>query len=303
MDLTTTIAGMTLRTPLIAASGTFGYGTEYSELVDPTDLGAIVTKGITLKPREGNPPPRLSETPSGMLNSIGLENVGVEAFLRDKLHQLEDIPWQVIANVSGSTVEEYRQVVGRLAGADRVNAIELNVSCPNVQEGGILFGKDPALVYEVVKAARLETEKVLICKLTPNVSSIVDIAEHAVEAGADCLSLINTLHGMSVDVEARRPMLGSVVGGLSGPAIRPVALYYVWQVVCSVGVPIIGIGGILTPRDALEFFLAGASAVQIGTGLFVDPAVPHRIIEGLHDYGQRHGFSALQDLMGTLRVE
>lgn len=278
------IAGIKMKNPVMAASGTFGFGEEYSELTDLNKLGALVTKSVTLKPKEGNPPPRICETPAGMLNSIGLQNEGLEVFLNKHLPFLSKFEVPVIVNVAGETVEEYVEVCKALSKEPKVKGIELNISCPNVQRGGMTFGVDPVLTEEIVKKVRGASNLPLIVKLSPNVTDITVIAKAAVAAGADALSLINTVLGMAIDIKTKKPKLKTITGGLSGPAIRPIAVRMVWQVAQIVKVPVIGLGGIMTAEDALEFFLAGASAVQVGTANFVDCEAALKIIEGLKGY-------------------
>ena len=301
-DLRVDIGGLVLKNPVMTASGTFGYGREFAELVDLTRLGALVVKGLSLQPSMGNPPPRIAETACGMLNAIGLENVGVEAFVRDKLPFLRALSVPVVVNIYGKSVEEYAELAGRLDSAKGVSAVEVNISCPNVKAGGVAFGVDPQAAYTVVREVRLRTSRPLIVKLSPNVSDITKIAEKAVDAGADALSLINTITGMAVDVERRRPKLANVTGGLSGPAVKPVALRMVWQVVNAVKVPVIGIGGIMTAEDALEFLITGAAAVQVGTANFVNPAATMDILEGIEAYLEKHGIGKVTDLIGTLEI-
>ena len=292
--------GFLLKNPVMTASGTFGYGEEGAEYFDLSRLGAIVVKGISFEPRGGNPPPRIVETPSGMLNSIGLQNVGVENFISEKLPFLEDAGATVVVNVFGSTTQEYLDVVGRLDGQKGINALELNISCPNVKEGGIQFGMDPDMASELVKSVREVTELHLMVKLSPNVGDIPGMAISVAQAGADSVSLINTLTGMVVDVATRKPVLGSVVGGLSGPAIRPVALRMVYEAARAVDIPVVGIGGISSADDALEFLIAGACAVQVGTASFVDPAVTVRIAEGIERYMIENGIDSLARLVNSL---
>jgi len=275
------IAGIKMKNPVMAASGTFGFGEEYAELYDLNKLGAIVTKSVTLKPRSGNPPPRICETPSGMLNSIGLQNDGLEAFITKHLPFLSKYSTPIIVNVAGETMEEYAEVVKALSKESKVAGIELNISCPNVKKGGMAFGVDPQLTEEIVKKVRPLAGKPLIVKLSPNVTDITVIAKAAVNAGADALSLINTVLGMAIDIKTKKPKLATITGGLSGPAIKPIAVRMVWQVAQVVNVPIIGIGGIMTADDVQEFLLAGASAVQVGTGNLVDADCALRIIENL----------------------
>ena len=301
-DLRTKIGPLQLKNPVITASGTYGYGREYSSIVDVNQLGGIVVKGISLKPRPGNPPPRIVETPCGMLNAIGLANVGIEAFLKEKLPWLKKLDTVVIANIYGHSIEEYGLLAAELRGVEGISAIEVNISCPNVERGGMAFGTDPGVAAQVTETVRKNTDKPTIVKLSPNVTDIREIAKAVEMAGADVLSLTNTLTGMAVDIERRRPKLANVSGGLSGPAIRPVALFMVYQVVRSVRVPVIGMGGIMNERDALEFLIAGARAVQVGTANFVDPQAPIRIIEGLKDYCRKNEIGSLEEIIGSLQV-
>ncbi len=301
VDLSVSIGSLKLKNPIITASGTFGYGTEYAPYFDVSRLGGIVTKTITLESRSGNPLPRIAETPCGMLNSIGLSNVGVEHFLAEKLPALEELNTAVIVNVAGSAVEEYGEIVRRVEGHPRVNAIEVNISCPNVKRGGLAFGTDPAVTRDIVSRVRHATDKPVIVKLTPNVTDITAIAQAAVEGGADALSLINTVLGMGVDIQTRRPLLGRVVGGLSGPAIRPIALAKVRQAAQAVSVPLIGMGGIMTWEDAVSFLIVGATAVQVGTLNFVHPTGAVDLADGLTSYCQEQGLARIADLTGTLR--
>lgn len=300
-DLSVTLGSLSLKNPVMTASGTFGYGTEYGPYFDVSRLGAVVTKTITLEPRAGNPMPRIAETPAGMLNSIGLANVGAERFLSEKLPALEALETRVIVNVAGSTVEEYARVVERVAGHPRVDGIEINVSCPNVRRGGLAFGTDPDITNAITRGVREATDKPVIVKLTPNVTDIVGIAQAAVDGGADALSLINTLLGMAVDTQTRKPLIARKTAGLSGPAIRPVAVAKVHQVFQSVGVPLIGIGGIMSGTDAVEFFIVGATAVQVGTLNFVRPDGPVAVLEGIQQYCETHGLSSVRELIGTLK--
>lgn len=303
VDLSVQIQNVKFKNPILTASGCFGYGTEYKAYFDPSLLGGIVTKTITLSPREGNPMPRIVETPSGMLNSIGLANVGLERFLTEKLPLLDSVQTAVIVSVAGNTVEEYGEVVARLENHPRVDAFELNVSCPNVKEGGIAFGQDPKMTFEVVRTVREKTKKPIIVKLTPNVTQISDLAVAAVEGGADAISLINTVKGMAVDIETRRPCIARAIAGLSGPAVKPIALAKVYEVRQVVEVPIIGIGGIVRWQDAIEFLIVGASAVQIGSGFFIEPDAPVSILEGIRKYCETKGISQLSELIGTLILE
>jgi dihydroorotate dehydrogenase (NAD+) catalytic subunit len=300
-DLRSVLGPLELRSPVLTASGTFGYGAEYEGLVDFSRLGAVVVKGLTLRPREGNPPPRICETPSGMLNSIGLENPGVEAFIAEKLPWLlqQDVP--VIANLNGGTVEEYVELARRLNDCPGIAALEVNISCPNVDHGGMEFGKDPVQTAQVVGAVREAVSLPLIVKLSPNVTSIVPIAQAAVDVGADILSLINTLVGMSIDIFSHRPRLARGVGGLSGPAVRPVAVRMVWEVHRALPeVPLIGMGGVMTGGDAAEFMLAGASAIAVGTASFVDPGAANHVLDGLVDYARHQGLRRVAELVGSV---
>jgi dihydroorotate dehydrogenase (NAD+) catalytic subunit len=297
------VAGLRLGNPVLTASGTFGYGREFDHLMDLNRLGAIVVKGLSLEPAAGNPPPRIVETPCGMLNAIGLENVGIDAFLAAKLPFLSGLDVPVIVNIYGRNMSDYAELARRLDDAEGVDGIEINISCPNVKAGGLAFGVDAAAAYEVVRSVRAETGKVLIAKLSPNVTDITQIARSVEDAGADALSLINTLTGMVVDVDRRRPVLANITGGLSGPAIRPIAVRMVWQVSQASSLPIIGIGGIASARDALEFIIAGATAVEVGTANFVDPAITLAIIEGMERYLEAHGISRITDLVGTLKID
>lgn len=299
-DLSVEIGKLTLKNPVMTASGAFGYGTEYEDVADLDKLGGIVTKAVTARPRAGNAPPRIIETPSGMLNAIGLANVGVEAFIAEKMPFLRTVDTRVVVNVAGSTVDEYVAVCRRLDDCEGVDALEINISCPNVKEGGISFGADPKLAFEVLSAARKATWLPLIAKLTPNVTDIRPIARAAQDAGSDALSLINTLYGMAVDVASRKPLLSNVTGGLSGPAIKPVALAMVWKAVQAVKIPVIGIGGIMSATDALEFLIVGAWAVQVGTANFVDPGCPVRIAEDLEHYCAQEGIHSLSEVVGSL---
>jgi dihydroorotate dehydrogenase (NAD+) catalytic subunit len=299
-ELSVEIAGIRFRTPLIAASGTFGYGTEYVDVADYDAIGGIVVKGLYLAPREGARPPRIWETPSGMLNAIGLQEVGIERFVEEKMPRLRELGTTILVNICGSTIEEYAELARILDGVEGVSALELNISCPNVHEGGILFGCDPDLAARVTEAVVEKTKLPVIPKLTPNVTDIGIVARHVESAGAAAISLINTIPAMAIDVETRKPRLANVVGGLSGPAIRPIAVRLVYQARQAVRIPIIGMGGIASHQDALEFILAGASAVQIGTMSFVDPSVWRRTRDGLADYCRRHEVRAISELSGAL---
>jgi len=299
-DLSTRIGTLTLANPFIAASGCFGYGVEYAEVVDLSSLGAIVVKGLFLKEREGHAPPRIVETPAGMLNAIGLQGIGVHRFVSERLPELRAHRAVVIVNVCGSTLDEYVEVTRILSDAEGVAAIELNISCPNIKEGGIQFGCSLAGTHDVVSAVRRVTSLPLIPKLTPNVTSVASFARAAEEAGADAVSLVNTFLAMAIDVETRRPKLSNVVGGLSGPAIRPIAVRMVYECRQLVKIPIVGMGGISSANDALEFMIAGASAVQVGTANFVDPFIWGKLVAGLRDYMTRHRVASVADLVGTL---
>ncbi len=286
-DLSVDIGPLTLKNPVLLASGTCGYGLELEGLLDIEALGGIVVKGLSLLPRQGNPPPRIAETPCGLLNSIGLENIGVEAFIEDRLPELAKRDVAVIVNILGSSIEEYGQIAQRLNGTSGIDALEVNISCPNVTEGGVVFGSDPGMAAKVTRAVRKAYEGPVIVKLSPNVTDITEIARAVESEGADAVSLINTLLGMTIDIERRRPVLSNVFGGLSGPAIRPVALRMVWQVVRAVKIPVIGIGGIQTASDALEFLLAGARAIQIGTATLVDPGAGIEVLNGIKLYMEK----------------
>ena len=300
-DLTTRIAALTLRNPVLTASGTFGYGLEYADLVPLNQLGGIVVKGTTLLPREGNPYPRMAETASGMLNCVGLQNKGVDYFCTHIYPQIKDIDTAIVVNVSGSTVEDYAACAQRIAALEQIPAIELNISCPNVREGGMAFGVTCAGAASVVKAVRAVYHKTLIVKLSPNVTSIADIAQACADEGADALSLINTLLGMSIDIEHRRSRLSIGTGGLSGPAIKPVALRCVWQVHKALPhMPLIGMGGIASAEDAVEFLMAGATAVQVGTANFLDPTICPRIAQGIAHWLDTHHCNAPQDIIGCI---
>lgn len=300
-DLSVKIGPLKLKNPVIAASGTFGYGQEYAELVDASLLGGIVVKGISLKPRAGNPPPRIVETPCGMLNAIGLANIGLETFLKEKLPKLKKLDAAVIVNIYGHSMDEYAAMAAGLKGADGISAIEVNISCPNVACGGMAFGTDPDVSARVTERVLKESDKPVILKLSPNVTDIRTIALAVESAGAHAVSLINTLTGMAIDIERCAPVLANISGGLSGPAIRPVALYMVYQVVNAVRIPVIGIGGILDYRDALQFIIAGASAVQVGTGNFVDPKATLGVIEGLKHFCADRGIKRIEEVIGTLK--
>lgn len=288
-----------MKNPVVAASGTFGYGREYEGFVDPAELGAISVKGTTLEPRPGNPPPRIYETPSGMLNSIGLENPGIKVFLEEYLPPLLDSGVTVLANIAGNTVEEYAEMAAIIEARGGVAGIEMNISCPNVKKGGQQFGTDPDTVYQVVKAVKGQTRLPVIPKLSPNVTDIAAIARAARDGGADALSMINTLMGMAVNINTRKPVLGNVFGGLSGPAIKPVALRMVYQVCSTIDLPVLAGGGIISYQDALEFIMVGATAVSIGTGLFVNPILSQDIIQGISRYMRENEVWSLAELRGV----
>ena len=294
------IGGITLKNPVMTASGTYGYGLEYSDFIDLSKLGGIVVKGTTLNPRQGNPYPRMAETPSGMLNAVGLQNKGVEYFCSEIYPSIKDIDTHMIVNVSGSTVEDYMATAERIAKLDKIPAIELNISCPNVKEGGMAFGVTCTGAAEVVRAVRKVYPKTLIVKLSPNVTDITEIARAVEAEGADSISMINTLLGMAIDVKSRKPILSTVTGGLSGPAVKPVALRMVWQTAKVVSIPIIGMGGISSCEDAIEFLLAGASAVQVGTYNFVDPTITTKIASGIEDYLVQNNMTDVSELIGGL---
>jgi dihydroorotate oxidase len=294
------IGNLTLKNPVLTASGTFGYGEEFSDFIDLSRLGGFIVKGTTLNHREGNPYPRMVETPAGMLNAVGLQNKGVDYFIEKIYPSIKDIDSNVIVNVSGATISDYVAVCEKLNSLDKINAIEVNISCPNVKQGGMAFGTTCDGAAEVTKAVRKAFSKTVIVKLSPNVTDIVSIAKAVEAEGADSVSLINTLLGMAVDVERRRPYLSTITGGLSGPAVRPVAVRMVWQVAHAVKVPVIGLGGIMNGRDALEFMLAGATAVEVGTANFIDPAVTVKIIDYMEDYCSRHGIDDISEIIGVI---
>jgi dihydroorotate dehydrogenase (NAD+) catalytic subunit len=302
-DLTTKIGPLDLQNPVIAASGTFGYGLEFEPLVDLNLLGAVVVKGLSLKPMAGNPPPRIVETPGGMLNAIGLANIGLEAFLKDKLPRLRNYTTPIIVNIYGHHTEEYGELASELRGVEGIAALEVNISCPNVECGGMAFGIDPLTSARVTERVVRNTDKPVIVKLSPNVTDIKAVAKAVEGAGAHALSLINTLTGMAIDVESRRPKLANIVGGLSGPAIKPIALYMVYQVARTVKIPVIGMGGIMDYRDAIEFLMVGARAVEIGTANFVNPRVTLEVIEGIRNYCVENGIRRIGEIVGSLKTE
>lgn len=294
--------GLAIKNPVMTASGTFGYGLEYGDFIDLNRLGGVLVKGTTLHPRQGNPYPRMAETPSGMLNAVGLQNKGVDYFCEHIYPTISGYDTAMIVNVSGSQIEDYIETAEKINALERIPAIELNISCPNVKEGGMAFGVTCAGAASVVSAVRAVYDKTLIVKLSPNVTDITEIARAVEAEGADSISMINTLLGMAIDAEKRRPVLSTITGGLSGPAVKPIALRMVWQTAQAVKVPIIGMGGIASATDAIEFLLAGASAVEVGTYNFVDPSVTTQIVDGIEDYMHRHGFTDIQDLIGALQI-
>jgi dihydroorotate dehydrogenase (NAD+) catalytic subunit len=302
-SLEVNLGPLTMKNPVMAASGTFGYGEEYASLLPLRSLGGIITKGLSLEPRKGNPPPRLAETSSGMLNAIGLENVGLEIFLREKLPFLRKVRCRVLVNIFGSTAEEYAEMARRLSELEGISGFEVNISCPNVKAGGAIFASAAKSVHQVVTKIRRATSSFLMVKLSPNVADIVEIALAAEEAGADAVSLINTLTGLAIDVRTRTPILGNVTGGLSGPAIKPIGLRMVWQVAQAVHIPVVGVGGIMTAEDALEYLIAGATAVEVGSAHFVDPRVGLKIIDGIRSYLKASEFPTVASLIGSLKVK
>ncbi len=300
-DLSVDLGGIILKNPVLAASGPFGYGREYGELTNFKDLAGIIVKGVSLEPWSGNPPPRITETPAGMLNAVGLQNPGLESFIKDDLPYLRTLDLRIIVNVVGCSIDEYAKVACRLSGEAGIDGLELNISCPNIKAGGMAFGTDPAATHLVVEAVRRETKLPLLVKLTPNVADIGIIARAAEEAGADGISLINTLSGMLIDTVKKRPLLGNAFGGLSGPAIMPVALRMVWQAAEAVRIPILGMGGITTADDALQFIMAGARAVAVGTGFFYNPELAKVLKTGLEQYLKKEGLAGLKQLEGIAR--
>jgi dihydroorotate dehydrogenase (NAD+) catalytic subunit len=300
--LSVELGPLKLKNPVMAASGTFGYGEEYTGIIPLKSLGALITKGLSLKPRKGNPPPRLAETPAGMLNAIGLENVGIRAFLDEKMPFLRKAGCPVLVNIFGATEDEYAEIARRLSEVEGIAGLEVNISCPNLKAGGSLFAAEPKSVFQVVSKVRQAASCFLMVKLSPNVGDIVPVALAAEEAGADALSLINTLTGMAIDIKTRTPILGNITGGLSGPAIKPVGLRMVWQTSQAVRIPVVGVGGIISAEDALEYIIAGASAVQVGSGHFVDPRVGSRIIDGIQEYLKTQGIPDVASLVGSLRA-
>ena len=291
-----------LKNPVMTASGTFGYAQEFEDFIDLNRLGAIIVKGLSLEPAKGNPPPRIVETPCGMLNAIGLENVGVEAFVQEKLPFLRRFSTPVIANIYGKTIQEYADLAERLDDTPDVAGVEVNISCPNVKLGGIAFGSDAAAAYDVVKAVREKTNRHVMVKLSPNVTDIVEIAVRVAEAGADSVSVINTITGIAIDAETRRPKLANITGGLSGPAIKPVALRMVWQVAQNVNIPVVGVGGIMNALDAIEFLIAGATAVQVGTANFINPRATLEIVEGIERFLEERHLKHVNEIIGSLET-
>lgn len=302
MDLSVELGRLKLKNPITVASGTFGYGEEFSEIIDLNQLGGVFVKGLTLKPRKGNSPQRIVETPSGMLNSIGLQNVGVDNFIEKKIPFLKRFDTKVLANINGTTVEEYEELASRLELVPEVSAVEINLSCPNVKEGGIHFGSKPDKIFEVTSKVRKRFSRGVLTKLSPNVTDIVPMAEAVRAAGADGVSMVNTFVGMAIDVYKRRPILKSITGGLSGPAIKPIAVRMIHEVYCKLDIPILGMGGIGTVEDALEFFIAGASAISVGTANFYDPTASIKILEALKKYMVKYKVSTLREITGSLKV-
>lgn len=301
-DLRVNIGKLEMKNPVMTASGTFGYGLEFQDFVDLEQIGGIIVKGTTLHHREGNPYPRMAETPMGMINAVGLQNKGVHYFVDHIYPQIKDINTNMIVNVSGSQVEDYAETARIINGLDNIPAIELNISCPNVKQGGMAFGVSAHGAEEVVSAVRKVYDKTLIVKLSPNVTDITEIAKAAEAAGADSVSLINTLLGMAINAEKRKPVLSTITGGMSGAAVKPIALRMVWQVAKAVNIPVVGLGGIMNWEDAVEFLLAGATAIEIGTANFIDPAITVKVAQGIDDYLNRHGFSSVKDIIGALEV-
>lgn len=301
VDLSVNIGKLKLKNPVLTASGTFGYGEEYADFIDLNRLGGFIVKGTTLNHREGNPYPRMVETPSGMLNAVGLQNKGVDYFIDEIYPRIKDVDSQVIVNVSGACIEDYVQVCEKLAPLDKIEAVEINISCPNVKQGGMAFGTTCAGAESVTKAIREAYDKTMIVKLSPNVTDITEIARAVEAAGADAVSLTNTFLGMAINVETQRPYLSTITGGLSGACIRPIAVRMVWQVANAVKIPVVGLGGIMNGRDAVEFMLAGATAIQVGTANFVDPAVTVKIVDYIEDYMKRHGIEKVTDLIGAMK--
>ncbi len=301
-NLNINIGNLQLKNPVMTASGTFGYGIEYADFIDLSRIGGIFVKGTTIHERQGNPYPRMAETPSGMLNAVGLQNKGVDYFIEHIYPAIKDIDTNIIVNVSGSTVDEYIETAEKLNSLEKIPAIELNISCPNIKEGGMAFGTSCPAAAQVVKQVRRAYKNTLIVKLSPNVTDITEIARVVENEGADAVSLINTLLAMAINAESRKPILSTITGGLSGPAVKPIALRMVWQVAHSVRIPIIGLGGIMNATDAIEFMLAGASAIQIGTANFIDPTISVKLVDGINEYLSRHGFKSVSDIVGALDI-
>ncbi len=301
-ELSVNIGGIRIKNPVMTASGTFGYAREFKDLVDLNRLGAVIVKGLSLEPSKGNPPPRIVETHCGMLNAIGLENVGIDAFINNKLPFLETLSVPILVNIYGTSIHQYAQLAARVENIAGIAGMEVNISCPNVKAGGVAFGVDPAAAHAVVNAVREQTAKPVMVKLTPNVTDITEIARSVEAAGADSVSLINTITGMAVDIESRRPRLANITGGLSGPAIKPVALRMVWQVARAVKIPVIGVGGIMSATDALEFLIAGAVAVQVGTANFVNPKATIDILDGIESFLEQKGMANIAEIIGTLII-
>lgn len=299
-ELITNIGGLRMKNPVMTASGTYGYGEEFADFIDISKIGGIIVKGTTIAHREGNPYPRMAETPSGMLNAVGLQNKGVDYFIDNIYPRIKDIDTNMIVNVSGSTIDDYVATAEKINALDKIPAIELNISCPNVKQGGMAFGTDCKSAQSVVEAVRKVYGKTLIVKLSPNVTNIADIALAVEAGGADSVSLINTLMGMAINAEKRRPVLSTITGGLSGACVKPIALRMVWQVAKAVKVPVIGLGGISSATDAIEFMLAGAAAVEIGTANFIDPTITIKVAEGINEYLDRHGFKSVSEIVGAL---
>ncbi|MGD9009164.1 MAG: dihydroorotate dehydrogenase [Desulfobacteraceae bacterium] len=302
-DLSVKLGNLLLKNPVMTASGTFGYGKEFKDLVNLNCLGGVIVKGLSLQPSKGNPPPRIAETPCGMLNAIGLENVGLEAFVQEKIPYLETLKTPVVANIYGTDIESYSELAARLSDIETVAGIEVNISCPNVKQGGIAFGSDAATAYEVTRAIRARYGGFVMVKLSPNVTDITQIAVAVADGGADSISLINTITGMAIDIQTRKPKIANITGGLSGPAIRPVAVRMVWQVAQVVNLPLVGIGGIMTAADALEFIIAGATAVQVGTANFVNPRATEEIIDGIERYLVEHRIASVRELIGSMATD
>ena len=299
-DLSVNIGRLSMKNPVMTASGTFGYGLEFADFIDLSRLGGIIVKGTTLKPREGNPYPRMAETPSGMINAVGLQNKGIDYFIEHIYPQIKDIDTQILVNVSGSTIDDYAETARRLASLSKIEAIELNISCPNVKEGGMAFGTSCQSAASVVKAVRAAYPGTLIVKLSPNVTDITEIARAVEAEGADAVSLINTVLGMAIDAERQRPVVSTVTGGLSGPCVKPIALRMVWQTYHAVKIPIVGLGGIMNATDAVEFILAGASAIEVGTANFIDPQITEKIANGIDEYLDRNNIASVKELIGGL---